>query len=335
MLSRLSNAAGVSGNENEVRGILKELCAPYGESSVDAMGNLYVHKKGTGPKVMLCAHMDEVGMMITGVQDNGTFSYSAVGLDPRVMVSKRVVVGKNKVPGVIGAKAIHLQKPEERTIMHRHDQLFIDIGAESKEDALKYAQIGDYVSFDTKFVYFGDGLMKGKALDDRVGCAVVVSLLEKDYDCDITAVFTVQEEVGFRGAIAAASRIEPDIALIFEGTTANDMPEEKPHQAVTQVGKGPAISVIDGATIVKPEMIKALVIAAKAANVPYQLRQGARGGTDAGAVHKSGIGCVVGGISVPCRYIHSPVSVASVADYENAIKLADAFLANKGYEEVL
>lgn len=334
MLRRLSEAVSVSGNEKEIRAILKELAAPYGEIRVDAMGNLYVHKKGNGKKIMACAHMDEVGMMVKGIMEDGLLAYAATGIDSRVCVSKRVLVGKNKIPGVIGSKAIHLQRREDLAKAIPHGELFVDIGAESREDALKYVNVGDYICFDTEFSYFGDGKMKGKALDDRIGCAVVLELLKRDYDCDFYGVFTVQEEVGMRGAMAAAYQVQPELALIFEGTTANDMPEAEGHQHVTKVGGGPAISMMDSATIVNPKLFKTMKQTAEEEGIPYQVRQGTRGGTDAGAIHKACAGALAIGISVPCRYIHGPVSIAAEADYENAVKLADTFLKKRKFDEV-
>ena len=334
MLRRLSEAMGVSGSEKEIRRILRELAAPYGETWTDAMGNLYVHKAGEGKKVMVCAHMDEVGMLVKGILDDGLLAYTSAGIDSRVCVSKRVLVGAGKIPGVIGAKAIHLQKREDLQKAIPHDELFVDIGAESREDAMKYVKVGDPICFDTQFSYFGDGMMKGKALDDRLGCAVVLELLKWDYDCDFYAVFTVQEEVGARGAEAAAYRVQPDLALILEGTTANDMPEAESHQQVTEVGKGPAISMMDNGTIVNPQLFRAMKQMAEQQNIPHQVRRGTNGRTDAGVIHKACAGALAIGLSVPCRYIHGPVSVASMADFENTVKLADAFLQARKYEEV-
>ncbi len=336
MLARLSNAAGPSGNEGEVRALIKELAAPWGgETRVDAMGNLYIHKKGDGPRVMACAHMDEVAMMVKGIMENGLLAYEAMGIDPRVVVSKRVLVGKDKIPGVIGAKAIHLQKREERGKLLPHEELFIDIGAQDKADAQKYVNVGEYVVFDTQFEAFGDGFVKGKALDDRVGCYILLELLRRKYACDFYAVFTVQEEAGLRGSIAAAYTVRPAVGLIFEGTTANDMPDAKGHEYVTKVGEGPAITVMDRGTIVLPRMVRALTSSAKEAGIPCQFRKGTRGGTDAASIHKAGVGAVTGGLSVPCRYIHAPVSVAALRDIENTVRLADFFLKNKKYDEVL
>ncbi len=335
-LKELCNLKGVSGNEGPVRAYIKEAVKPYAsEVWTDAMGNLYVHKPGKGRRIMACAHMDEVGMMVRGIRDDGLIVYAQTGLDARVVVSKRVVIGPDEVPGVIGAKAIHLQSKEEFSRALKHKDLFVDIGAKDKADAEKYVKQGDYISFTTEFSLFGDGLMKAKALDDRCGCAMLIELLKHDYDCDFTAVFTVQEEVGLRGARAAVYNVQPELALILEGTTANDMPKAEGHEYVTRVGAGPAISVMDGATMVLPRMFNALKAVAKKENISFQLRKGTRGGTDAGAIHKSLTGVVCGGISVACRYIHSPESVASVSDFENAYKLAHSFLKNRTFEEVL
>ena len=178
-------------------------------------------------------------------------------------------------------------------------------------------------------------MIAAPAVDDRVGCAIALELLKNTYACDFYAVFTVQEELGLRGAQAAVYNVKPDVAIALEGTTANDMPQAEGHEHVTKVGGGPAISFMDGATIVKPKMFEALKRAAKEAGIPFQLRQGTRGGTDAGAIHKALSGCIAGGISVPCRYIHSPSSIASIRDFENAYRLADSFLKTKKFDEVL
>lgn len=335
-LEELCNISGVSGDEGRVRAYIKEAVKPYtSDIRTDAMGNLYVHKSGKGRRIMACAHMDEVGMMVRGIRDDGLLAYAQTGLDARVAVSKRVLIGEDAVPGVIGAKAIHLQTREEFKAALKHKDLYIDIGAKDKADAEKYVKLGDHVSFPPNFSLFGDGLIRSKALDDRCGCAILIELLKNDYDCDFTAVFTVQEEVGVRGAQTAAYDAKPELALILEGTTANDMPKTEGHEYVTIVGMGPAISVMDGGTMVLPRMFNALRATAKKEGIPFQIRKGTRGGTDAGAIHKSLSGVVCGGISVACRYIHSPASVASVNDFENAYKLAHSFLVNRTFEEVL
>ncbi len=335
-LEALSNLSGVSGDEGRVRRYIRAEVMPYvDETSVDSIGNLYAIRHGDGPRVMLAAHMDEVGMQVNGVLENGLLSYLQSGIDPRVAVSKRVLVGEAGIPGVIGARAHHLQKKKDFEHVLGHDELLIDIGAKNREDALKHIKIGDYACFDTKFSPFGDGLFKGKALDDRAGCAILMELIKNRYDCELVAVFTVQEEVGCRGAEVAVQRAKPDLALVLEGTTANDVSGVPPHRQVTCVGKGAAISVMDRGTIVREKLLAALKICAERGNIPYQLRRSGLGGTDASMIHKALAGCAAGGISVPCRYIHSPCSVASISDFESAYRLADTFLRTKAFDEVL
>lgn len=335
-LEQLTNIYGVSGDEGRVRKYLKGALDDMGLAhKTDAMGNLIVHKAGKGRRVMVCAHMDEVGMIVRGVLENGLLAYEAAGLDPRVVISKRVAVGRDDVPGVIGAKAIHLQNREEFKRALAHDELYVDIGAKDRADALKYVNPGDRICFTTKFERLGEDIVKAKALDDRVGCAILLELLKNGYECDLWAVFTVQEELGLRGAKAAVWTAAPDVALVLEGTTANDMPKAKEHEYVTRMGHGPAVTFMDGGTVARPRMFKALQQTAKEAGIPYQFRQGSRGGTDGGAINKALDGCVVGGISVGCRYIHSPASLASVSDIQNAYRLAHAFLQTKKFDEVL
>lgn len=199
-LEELSNINGVSGDEGKVRRYIKEAIKdiPNVQMRTDTMGNLIVHKKGQGPKVMLAAHMDEVGMLVLGVLDNGLIAYSQRGLDPRVVVSKRVVIGDDMVEGVIGAKAIHLQTREEMKAALAHSELFVDIGAKDKDDALKYVKPGDHIAFTTRFKRLGESKVLGKALDDRIGCAVLMELIKNTYECDFYAVFTVQEELGLK-----------------------------------------------------------------------------------------------------------------------------------------
>ncbi len=335
-LEELTNLYGVSGDEGRVRKYIK--AALDGMSlkyKVDTMGNIIVRKEGSGRRVMVCAHMDEVGMIVRGILDNGLIAYDQGGLDPRVCVSKRVVIGRDNVEGVIGAKAIHLQTHEEMQRALPHDELYIDIGAKDKDDAAKSVKLGDRVSFITKFERYGEDTVKAKALDDRIGCALLLELLKNDYACDFWGVFTVQEELGLRGAKAAVYTAAPEVALVLEGTTANDMPKAMEHQYVTRMGEGPAVTFMDGGTVTKPKMFDALKRTAREAGIPFQIRQGARGGTDGGAINHALEGCIVGGISVPCRYIHSPASLASIKDIENALKLADAFLKTKKFDEVL
>lgn len=335
-LEALTNLCGVSSNEKTVRAYIKEQAQPFADEMwTDNLGNLFVHKKGEGRKIVACAHMDEVGAIVRGIRDDGLIVYQCPDIDSRTVVSKRVVIGNDEVQGVIGAKAIHLQTDEEFERALSHENLYIDIGARDKAEAAKYVKRGDLVCFTTKFSCNENGMIKAKALDDRTGCAVLLEMLKQDYDCDFYAVFTVQEERGLRGAQVVSYTLNPDLALVIDGTTALDMPDMPSHKMITKVGEGAAVSVMDMRTIYNPKMVKALVETAEKHGIKYQMRKGAKGGTDAGAIQSAVTGCITGGISIPCRYIHSPVSVCSKADLESVFALADAFIKDKKYEEVL
>ena len=335
-LKKLSELNGVSGAEGPVRACLRAEAEAMGlATKTDALGNLIVHRPGTGPRVMLTAHMDEVGMIVREITDAGMLRFDVGGIDPRVLPGKRVTVGPGQVPGVIGSKAIHLQTPEERSRMLRVEELCVDIGAKDREDAEKAVSLGDTIAFATRFGEFGNGLIKGKAFDDRIGCTLVMELLHGSYDCDLYGVFTVQEELGSRGAAAAARRVEPDLVLNFEGTLSADIADTPAAKTVTTIGGGAALSFMDRSVIVPERMLAALKKAARMAGVPFQLRRTTSGGTDAGVIHRELSGIVAGGINVPCRYIHSPVSVCSPADIESAYRIAHTFLSEKLFLEVL
>lgn len=338
-IKELTALRGVSGNEKDVREFILSIAKPLSdEITVDSMGNLIAFKKGTAKnpkKVMLAAHMDEVGFIVQYVRDDGLIRYLPIGgIDASVCVSKRVEVGENHVPGVLGAKAIHLQKPNERTEPFTHDALFIDIGAKDKKDALSKIKIGDYVNFLSETVDFGDGLVKSRALDDRIGCAILLELLQGRYDCDLYCAFTVQEEIGLNGAKVSGYRIDPDFGIAFEGTTANDTPGARVHEEICSVGCGPTVSFMDSASIANPKLFSSLCKLADSISIPWQLKRGVTGGNDAGAMQRAKGGAATAVISVPCRYIHSPASVASYSDMENALKLGKAFLENFGSLEL-
>ena len=334
LLKRLTEAHGVSGDEGEIREILKqEVINLADEVSIDRMGNLVAYKKGTksGKKIMLCAHMDEVGFIIHTITDNGTLKFSTVGsIDPRVLISKKVRIGKKKHLGILGLKAIHLQEPDERKTVVKTKQLYIDIGAKSKDEALKLVNLGDYAAFDTDYLPFGQNRIKAKALDDRLGCSILLDALKNRYPFDLYACFTVQEEVGIRGAGAAAFSIKPSMALIVEGTTCSDVPGVDEHMRSTRLGKGPAITVMDATSYSNKDMVSNLIETAIKENIPYQMKESVTGGNDAGAIHISGEGIKTAVVSVPCRYIHSPASVADMNDYYSTSRLVEAFL--KGCE---
>jgi len=335
LLEKLSNAFGPAGNEDEVRRILaRALKDKVDELSTDALGNLIAFKKGSGTqprmKVMVDAHTDEVGLMITRIEKKGLLGFQAVGgIGDRLLLAKGVVVGEKRLPGVITAPPIHLTKPNQRNQVITIDQLAIDIGASSEDEAKRLVKLGDYVAFDTRFqVLAEDGLraVKGKAFDDRVGCAVAAALADETYDVDLYLSFSAQEEVGLRGARVAAFRIEPDVAFALEGTVCEDMPKKKDLSPTTELGKGPAITMMDRSFFADKRLVQLLAGTAEAQGIAYQFKQPGVGATDAGPIHlsKSGVPAVT--VAVPCRYIHTPVSMLSLNDYDNLVSLMKATL---------
>jgi endoglucanase len=330
LLEELSNAFGPSGCEDQVRRILaRAVRDKVDDLQADSIGNLIAFKQGTGPeprlRVMVDAHMDEVGLVITHINKNGLLGFRNVGgMDDRLLLAKRVLVGDKRIPGVILAPPIHLSKPESRKQVLKIDQLVIDVGAASQEEAKGLVTVGDYAAFDTRFqVLAEDGLRaaKGKAFDDRVGCAAAVALLDDDYAVDLYVSFSVQEEVGLRGARVAAYRIEPDIAFALEGTVCDDTPKKQDVSPTTELGKGPAISVMDRSFVADKRLVRLLIDTAKAKGLPCQIRQPGGGGTDTGAIHQTRTGVPSAAISVPCRYIHAPTSLMSLNDFDNLVAL--------------
>lgn len=320
--------AGVAGNEKEVRdAIMKELSSMGVQFETDVMGNVIANKGAKGPKVLVDAHMDEVGLMVVFIEKSGFLRFASIGVPASVLVSKRVYIGKDKVPGVIGAKAIHLQQPKERETVIPIDQLFIDIGAKSAEEAGKTVKVGDYAVFDTEFEELSPGIFKAKAFDDRAGCMLLFEALKQDWESiQLHAVFATQEEVGIRGARIAAHRVAPDMGIALEGTVCADIPLADKDSYATVLGGGAVISVMDRGTIPTRSMVDQLVNLAKQNNISYQFREATSGGNDAGAIQAAQAGCPVASISVPCRYIHTPFAVMSQHDFDAAKALLIAFL---------
>ena len=325
-LSELTALCGVSGNENPVRNYIKEKVAPYCDRvEIDVMGNLLAYKKArqkTDKTLMLCAHMDEVGLIVSRITEEGFLKFKTVGgIDPRVLVSKRVFVGEEKLPGVIGRKAIHLLSPEERKQAPKVKELYVDMGVKNKKEAEKKVSVGDYIAFDSRYMPFGDGLLKAKALDDRAGCSILLELVAESCDFNLCFAFTVQEEVGLRGARLCARRVKPDLCLVLEATTCSDIPETDVNMVSTRLGGGAALSFLDGATSYDRDLVASIYRLAQEKSIPVQYKQTATGGNDAGAIHVSAGGIRTASISVPARYIHSPSSVISLSDYEAAREL--------------
>lgn len=338
LLKQLTELSGVSGNEKEVRDFIISEIKDYVDSfKIDRIGNIIAYKKGknTNKTLMVTAHMDEVGLLVKEIDNIGLLKFTTVGgIDKRILVSKPVLVGKNKIMGVIGAKPIHLQKREEWVRALSIDELYIDIGAKSKEEAEKLVSIGDYVSFASDYVEFGESLVKAKALDNRVGCSILVNLIKEVKDVSFYAVFTVMEEVGLVGSGPAAYEVNPDISIVLEGTLCYDMPKLDTHLVPTYLNKGPAISLIDRTTVFNHEFRKKIVSIAEKNNIPYQYRKTSMGGNDSGKIHTTKEGSITTTISVPCRYIHSPASVMSKNDYDNTYLLLKAILSEFEREEL-
>lgn len=328
LLERLCNVIAVSGDEGEVRKIVLEEVKPYAdEVKVDALGNVLATKNGRGRKrvrVMLDAHMDEVGFMIVDEEGDGLYRFEIVGgIDVRLLVGKQVVVGRERTPAVIGAKPVHLMSANEYTKKVPLDALRIDVGPSEK------AKVGDRAGFATRWKRVGPSIL-AKSIDDRIGVAILVELLKQSpANIDLCAAFSVQEEIGLRGAKVAAQYFHPDLAIAIDSTPANDMPMHDGSENMnynTKLGLGPAIYVADGSTLHDPRLVRFLRETAEAEGIPYQIRQPGGGGTDSGAIQRSLAGIPTVSVSVPHRYTHSPISIARVDDWRHTLKLLYAAL---------
>lgn len=325
LLERLSNAVAVSGDEREVRAIvLEEIKDFVDEFKVDALGNVLAVKKArreNAKKVMISTHMDEVGFMIVEDNENGLYSFQIVGgIDEKQLPGKVVLVGKDKLPGVIGARPIHFTTHEEREQAIPLDNLRIDLGPGGGGKA----KPGDRATFATKFSQVGPSLI-GKALDNRLGVATLIELLKHAPDnITLQAAFTVQEEIGLRGAKVAAYAFNPDLAFAVDSTPAMDLPMWDGTENMrynTRLGAGPAIYIADGYTLSDPRLVRYLAQTADSNGIPYQFRQPGGGGTDAGAIHKSRTGIPTISISISSRYAHTAALFARLDDWKNAMAL--------------
>ena len=337
MLKELCTLEGVSGDEDRVRDWIAQRARPCADQvRTDALGNLIVWKKGkksTGNKLMLCAHMDEVGLIVTRVTEEGFLKFDFVGgVDRRVAIGKPVVLGPDRIPGVIGLKAIHLVSREERQKAPKTDALYVDIGADSREEAVKLVPPGTYGAFVCQPEPFGDGLFKARAIDDRIGCAVMLTLLQEELPLDVTFAFTAQEEVGTRGAFGAAFSVTPEVALVLETTTAADSPSVEEHRRVCTPGRGPVISYMDGGTIYDRGLFETLRELAEENGIPWQTKEYIAGGNDARTIQRTKAGVRVAAMSAAVRYLHAPASVGSVSDFENMLRLTRLFLERMARE---
>ncbi|MDO4484398.1 MAG: M42 family peptidase [Clostridia bacterium] len=330
-LKQLTDIHAVSGHEQALRrALLAELKDMGLSPRIDRAGNVIVEKQGTDPngkRVMLSAHMDEVGFIVTSCTSEGFLRIAPCGgIDPRVVISKRVLVGDELIPGVIGAMAIHLQSAADRKRVLDYSDIYVDIGAKDKEEAESKAPKGTYIAFDTDYVLFGDGFVSAKALDDRVGIYTILRLLKEDFPCTIAAAFTSQEEVGCRGGQAAAFGIAPDIGIALEGTTCNDLGDVPATAQVCNAGQGVCVSFMDRASIANRDLFRKTVEIGDAQQIPYQIKRGVAGGNEGGVMQRTRAAVPTVVLSVPCRYIHSPSSVCKLSDIDSQFLLAKALL---------
>jgi len=347
ILEKLSNEVGPSGREKAIRALIKAEIAELADRvEVDALGNLLAFKAGDGPeprlKLMVSAHMDEIGFMVLHIEKSGLVRFGRVGgLDGRMLLSKRVVIGDDKTPGIIGLKPHHLTSDDEDERVPDIDDLAIDLGAEDDKAAGAKVKVGDYGTYATRFTALSDDpawpTVRGKAFDDRAGCTALIGLLAQRYPVDLYAVFTVQEEVGLRGARVAGYRVAPDAAIALEGTVCDDTPKapDEDVSPVTQLGAGPAVTLMDRSLVSHPGMVRLLQETAAAEGIAIQYKQPALGGTDSGAIHLTRAGVPAVTVAIPCRYIHSPASILNLNDLTDTVKLVAAALQRVTREDVV
>jgi len=331
ILRDLCTLDGVSGAEDEVRNYIIEKAKPIAdELKTDPLGNVLIFKKGKksgGKKVMFCAHMDEVGFIVRDISADGFLKFINLGnIDRRVVLGKRVKVGSKKIPGIIPLKAKHLVSKEEENQVPKFEDLYIDIGTRSREEAEKLVSIGDICSFESDFVEFGDGFVKAKAIDDRIGCAVMLAMLEEGPERDAWFAFTVQEEIGLRGSMGAAYTVAPDIAVVLEGTTAADLPGVEGGSKSCVLRSGAVLPFMDNSAIYSSAVFDGLRKTAVSRGIRWQYKTVVAGGTDAGSIQRSRGGVQVAALSAPVRCIHSPICIAYVPDFDEIYKLAQAYL---------
>ena len=326
-LERLCSFNGISGRENAVADEIERQITGYCTCYRDNLGNIIAEKQGkkrSNYKLMISAHMDEVGMIVTGITSDGMLRLATVGgIDSRVILGRGVTVGSG-ISGVIGTKAVHMQSAEERGTAVSADDLFIDIGAKDKADAEQLVSLGESVTFDSPFIRFGNGFIKGKAIDDRFGCALMIELIRSEPEYDTTFVFCTQEEIGLRGAKAAAYSVNPDFAIVCETTTAADIAGVPSEKQVCVLGKGAVVSYMDRHTMYDKELYDLAFQTAEEQKLSCQTKSMVAGGNDAGAIHTAHGGVRTMAVSIPCRYLHSPSCVIQESDMQSCLDLVKA-----------
>lgn len=333
LLEKLCKLNGVSGNENKVREYILDKITPHTDNiRIDNMDNIIAFKRGKNSKrtLFVCAHMDEVGMILSQITDEGFLKFKSVGdIDSRNIVSKCVKVD-NEVDGILGMKAIHLQKREERDNTVDVKDLYIDIGAKDKDDAKKRVSLGDYISFSDTF-YKTDTKIFSKALDSRIACACLIELLENEYENDIYFAFTTQSKVGMRGASVAAYGLDIDAALVIDGFDSMDVYDAKPFEVSSELGKGVCVDFMDKNAILRTDITDRLISTLQSNGIKCQKNRNTKTLTDAGAISRTADGIETVCIGVPVRYLNTPVTVADISDMD-ALKKAVKIFLNKSEE---
>jgi len=323
LLKKLCDANAPSGYEGEVREIIKkEIKECVDEIKVDRMGNIIGHKRGNGKKVVVDAFMDEPGFIITGYNEDGTLKFDLLGsLDTETIPCKTVYIGKDKLNGVIGIKPIHLQGKAEREKIYDTNQLCIDIGANSKEEAKKIIPLGEYAVFTSRLESFGEGLLKGKALSSRLGCSILLGLLKEEYNCDFYGVFSVQGELNGRGSYVSAYNINPELVITVKGSELN-----KQNKREVELSKGPIISMMSQEEILSANIIMDMKAVAIKNNIPHGIGKYSTESGVTGSYSMSAEGTEIGEIIIPCKYSNTSIGVCSLEDYNNTFNLLNKFL---------
>lgn len=330
MLKDLCLLNGTSGDEVLVRDYIINEIKEYSTYEVDNLGSIIVYKKGKKkPNKTVCinAHMDEVGFIITGITPDGYLRFAPVGgIDTKVCLDRAVTVGENRINGVIADKAYHLLEDSEKDKAPSFDKLLIDIGAKSETEAQSVVSLGDFAYFESDYTELGNGYIKAKALDDRIGCMLMIELIKSELEYDTVFCFNVQEEVGLRGSKCTSFAVGADISIVLEATTAGDLDGVTGADRVCVLGNGGVVSFMDNRTIYDRELYKLAMNTASENNIPVQTKTAVAGGNDAGSIQTSGKGAKVMALSLPCRYIHSPSSVVKKSDIDNTRKLLKEIL---------
>lgn len=330
MLKDLCLLNGTSGDEVRVRDYIINEIKEYSTYKVDNLGSVIAYKKGKKkPNKTVCinAHMDEVGFIITGITSDGYLRFAPVGgIDTKVCLDRAVTVGENRINGIIADKAYHLLEDSEKDKAPSFDKLLIDIGAKSETEAQSVVSLGDFAYFESDYTELGNGYIKAKALDDRIGCMLMIELIKSELEYDTVFCFNVQEEVGLRGSKCTSFAVGADISIVLEATTAGDLDGVTGADRVCVLGNGGVVSFMDNRTIYDRELYKLAMNTASENNIPVQTKTAVAGGNDAGSIQTSGKGAKVMALSLPCRYIHSPSSVVKKSDIDNTRKLLKEIL---------